>query len=230
MSLGKNLNIGSKKADDKSISTDENMDTKEVVKSEGEDVAKGSAAEDSKMQLINETAAAVQKIDQTGLGTALANDADLIREKENMIIVFPVGDEEYAISIDDVKEVVPLPPIASIPQVPAYILGVANVRGNVLAVLDLAEKFSHVKQEGEVVLGNFVLVVKSEEHSVAINVRDVPNTMTVSDAIIDSPGNIINHTALSMNHIKGIVKKDKRMIIWVDIQEIITQIELDEMN
>ena len=70
-----------------------------------------------------------------------------IGEDQVMLVVFPVGDEEYAMEIDEIKEVVPAPKLAPIPQTEKYVLGVGNVRGTVLAILDLAIKFGLKEKE-----------------------------------------------------------------------------------
>src|SRR6478752_3903251 len=63
------------------------------------------------------------------------------------LIIFKLGTEEYALSIDQIKEVVLTPRIARMPQTPSYIKGVANIRGSIIAILDLEQKFGIEKQE-----------------------------------------------------------------------------------
>ena len=57
------------------------------------------------------------------------------------IVVFRLGQEEYGLPIEQIKEVVITPNITRMPQTPAFVKGVANIRGNVIAILDLEEKF-----------------------------------------------------------------------------------------
>ena len=194
----------------------------------GSQLPVGQVLDAAKLQEINESVAAVST---TGGQQALKARGQVMLEEalsdsqKNMLIVFPVGEEEYAISIDDIKEVVPTPPIALIPQVPKYVRGVANVRGNVLAIIDLQLMFSkgdHVESD----LGKFVLVIKSEEMQFAINAVSVPNTMIVTQLDIDPPTNIINNSKKNTDYVKGIIKKDKRMIIWIDILELMENIDI----
>ncbi|MFY0625841.1 MAG: purine-binding chemotaxis protein CheW [Reichenbachiella sp.] len=234
MSIGKNIKVGGAKKSEKPKK--EMPQSKDKAKPEsspalGDESVKKTEllkTENEKLQKINESVAAVVA-DPVAVQRQEAS-SPMISEGQNMLIVFPVGDEEYAIAIDDIKEVVSTPPIAIIPQVPFYILGVANVRGNVLAVIDLAKKFS-TEGQGEVEKkGKFVLVIKSEEMQVAVNVINVPNTMIVKDSEVDAPTNVISHSNLGMNHIKGIIKRDKRMIIWIDIHEVMSQMQMDDLE
>ena len=61
---------------------------------------------------------------------------------KHQLIVFKLGTEEYALNIEQIKEVVITPNIANIPQTPSYIRGVANIRGTIIAIVDLNDKFN----------------------------------------------------------------------------------------
>ena len=62
-------------------------------------------------------------------------------------LTFFLGTSYYAVSVSEVREVVRLCPITSVPQMPDYIRGVINLRGSVLAVLDLRAKFQMASTE-----------------------------------------------------------------------------------
>ena len=72
-----------------------------------------------------------------------------IHEKLMQLIIFKLAGEEYGLSIDQIKEVVLTPRVAKMPQTPAYIKGVANIRGNIIAIMDLEQKFldAHLHSE-----------------------------------------------------------------------------------
>ena len=141
------------------------------------------------------------------------------------LIIFKLGKEEYAMNIDQIKEVVITPKVAKVPQTAAYIKGVANIRGNVIAIMDLEERFSLVDptqpQEIEMI-ANYTLVVESEEFKVGILVKEVPNTLSIRIADIDSSSDIIRYSALDERCIKGIVKSGDRMIIMIDMFELLS--------
>ncbi|SKC54290.1 chemotaxis protein CheW [Ohtaekwangia koreensis] len=141
------------------------------------------------------------------------------------IVVFRLGDEEYGISIDQIKEVVITPTITRVPQKPAFIKGVANIRGNIIAILDLEQKFGLQKTEETMPSNNnFTLVIDSNEYKMGVLVKEVPNTLTISssaveDFIFTGDGNV------EQSYIKGIVKLDKRLIIMIDIFKVLSQQE-----
>lgn len=142
--------------------------------------------------------------------------------KAMQIVVFKLGGEEYGMQIDQIKEVVITPSITKMPQSPKYIKGVANVRGNVIAVLDLEERFN--LERAIVQNGNgYTLVVESDELKMGLLVSDVPNTITVNASEVDTTVGIVGDASVEGNYVKGIVKTGKRLIILVDIFKVVDQ-------
>lgn len=141
-------------------------------------------------------------------------------EPKKMLVVFSVGEEEYALGIEQIKEVVPLPAISPVPQTKKYVLGVANVRGNVLAVVDMEERFG-LKTSKKETVHNYVIVIDNEDVKVAIVSHHVPETLTIAESQIDSSADIMRKSGSEQNFIKGVIKKDHRMIIFIDILEMI---------
>ena len=127
--------------------------------------------------------------------------------------VFKSGREEYAVSINLVKEVVPYPPLAHVPQMPDYIKGMANVRGNIYGILDLADFF---KIENTVE-PKYLLVLDVENYQMGIAIPDVPDTLMVSEDMIESLSASRLKSTIGQKYLKGIIKKDRRMIVLFDI-------------
>jgi purine-binding chemotaxis protein CheW len=137
------------------------------------------------------------------------------------IVVFKLGQEEYGMPIDQIKEVVITPTITKMPQTPEFVKGVANIRGNIIAILDLESKFglppvaSSGKRDN-----NFTLVIESEEHKMGVLVREVPNTLSIARTIIED--SVFTGESSEQNYITGIAKLDKRLIIMIDIFKVIS--------
>jgi purine-binding chemotaxis protein CheW len=139
-----------------------------------------------------------------------------IIEETVQLIVFKLGNEEYALPIDQIKEIVPTPGIAKMPQTPPYIKGVANIRGNIIAVIDLEEKFGLVQEDQKKREGNFTLVIESEEHKGGIVVREVPNTLNVKKSALSNSSNVVQYSSIEEDCISGIVKIGDRLVILLD--------------
>jgi len=159
--------------------------------------------------------------------TMMGEKKTSIEEKHSdrvQIIIVRFGEEEYGLSIDQVKEVVMAPNITKLPQTPSYIKGVANIRGNVIAIIDLNERFNGEGTSTELINKSnyYTLVFESDEYNVGILVKEVPNTMTVAKKDIEEATHIGNDsTALGNNYIKGIVKYENRLIILIDLYKVL---------
>jgi purine-binding chemotaxis protein CheW len=147
-------------------------------------------------------------------------------EQKSQLIVFRLGDEEYGLQIGQIKEVVPTPHITRLPQTPPYVKGVANIRGNIIAVVDLEEKFG-LKQESNEAANNYTLVVESDEVKMGVLVRELPNTLNVKQSQIEDSTNIIQDGTADQSYIKGIVKLEDRLIIMLDVFKTMSESELN---
>ncbi len=142
------------------------------------------------------------------------------------IVVFKLGQEEYGLHIDQIKEVVITPNITRMPQTPPYVRGVANIRGNVIAIFDLEDRFNLIKDGIQNNSNKYTLVVESEDVKLGLLVNEVPNTVSVNASDLDETVSIIHDANTESNYIKGIIKSGNRLIILIDIFRVIDQ----EMN
>ena len=158
-----------------------------------------------------------------------SNGSEGVQAHNMQIVVFKLGQEEYGLHIDQIKEVVITPTITQMPQTPTFVKGVANIRGNVIAMLDLEEKFGLVRsQETDRKGNNFTLVIESEDYKMGILVREVPNTLSISSTNIEDSVFTGEHQA-EQSYITGIVKLEKRLIIMIDIFKVINEKEAQQL-
>ena len=152
---------------------------------------------------------------------ATVQEKEEVAEVQNygteQVIVFKQGGEEYGLMIDQIKEVVLTPHITQMPQTPDYIKGVANIRGNIIAIIDLEEKFELNTKDQSADAHGYTLVVESDEYKVGILVNEVPNTLSVSEKDVEEAINVTNSSDTDQEYIKGIIKLDNRLIILIDI-------------
>jgi purine-binding chemotaxis protein CheW len=158
---------------------------------------------------------------------------DVQREAENhqkskeqselmQLIIFKLAGEEYGLSIDQIKEVVLTPRVARMPQTPSYIKGVANIRGSIIAIMDLEQKFGLgeglYEEDGK---QNYTLVVEDEAFKIGILVKEVPNTLTIEVDDIDKASTLIQYSTLDASCLMGVVNVGDRMIILIDMVKLI---------
>ncbi|TPE43224.1 chemotaxis protein CheW [Pontibacter mangrovi] len=145
------------------------------------------------------------------------------------LIVFKLGGEEYAIRIDQVKEVTLTPTITRMPRTPEYVKGVANVRGDIIAIIDLEKRFQIKPEPAEGVQNSFTLVVEADEYSIGVDVKEVPQSLNLPLTKIDKAPSFLQDVSVSENFIEGIAKIENRLIIVLDMHKILTQEEINQL-
>ena len=166
--------------------------------------------------------------EQVPASVADAVDSDV---DKHQLIVFKLGAEEYAIHIDQIKEVVLTPRVTKMPQTPSYVKGVANIRGSILSIVDLEEKFG-IQAGGEADeenAHNYTLVAESNDFNVGILVKEVPNTLSVMTSDIDETVNVVQNDAEEGNYVLGIVKIEERLVILIDLFQIMQTNDLSSV-
>ncbi|MEP0367964.1 MAG: chemotaxis protein CheW [Cyclobacteriaceae bacterium] len=140
--------------------------------------------------------------------------------KKVAVVVFLLGNQQYGVPIHDVKEVVNAPDISPIPQTQDYILGVANVRGSVISIVDAESRVSSSSTKDAKNTG-FVLVINSEEFQAGIKVKTVPKTVMIEEPSINKSASVLQNLTEDDEFIIGIAKHEDQMIFLVDILKMI---------
>ena len=152
-------------------------------------------------------------------------------EQNIHLIVFKLGTEEYGIRIEQVKEVTVTPEIARMPKTPPFIKGVANVRGDILAIMDLEERFgikpSLVDDQARNTYSSYTLVVEAKDYVIGVVVREVPQSLTLPVSRIDRSPSFLQDLNVHQHYIEGIGKLDNRIIIMLDMNRILNQQEIE---
>lgn len=181
------------------------------------------------------TVSGPDKAAETALASAKEGQASPEAAKEEMIhlIVFKLGAEEYGIKIDQVKEVTVTPNVTRMPRTPDFIKGVANIRGDIIAIMNLEERFGI----RSVPLANdvnphitYTLVIEAKEYSIGVIVREVPQSLNLSMTKIDKTPSFLQDINIHENYIEGIAKVNNRLIIVLDMYKILTQDEIRELK
>ena len=151
-------------------------------------------------------------------------DSDVLEQ----YCVFRSGSEYYGIPIELVKEVVICPVKSPVPQMPHYVTGMVNVRGNIYGVLDLKNFFQNDDTDDE--SSNYLLLLDHEEYQMGILIPGVPDTLTVSKTEIENLPASRLKSVTGQKYLKGIIKKNNQMIILFDILGMISNKKFVEVG
>jgi purine-binding chemotaxis protein CheW len=137
-------------------------------------------------------------------------------------LTFQLGEEEYGIEILRVQEIRGYAGVTPIPNMPAYIRGVMNLRGTVIPVVDLRARFAMPETE----YGKFtVIVVVTIREKVIGLVVDA-----VSDVLDGSPSQVRERPDLGaradLRFIGGIATVGEKLVVLLDIERLLTEDDL----
>ena len=142
------------------------------------------------------------------------------------LITFILGEEKYGLNILKVRELISFPEgLTRIPGMPDYIIGMFNLRGLVIPVMDLREKFKMSGEERHEF--SVIIIVEVEDKNIGLTVD------SVSDVIFVKEEDIQDTTDLAVNvdtkFIKGVAKTKDEMVILLDIDFLLSKAEFDTL-
>ncbi|MGA1861853.1 chemotaxis protein CheW [Deferribacter thermophilus] len=144
-------------------------------------------------------------------------DIDLVEEEVIQLVGFKLGDEEYAIDILKVQEIIRMVEITSVPRVDPFVLGVMNLRGKVIPVVDLRLRFNLDKSDFD--KNTRIIVVNFEKESIGFVVDEVTEVMRITKSIVEPTPPLVG--TIGQEYILGICKYNERLIILLDIDRVI---------
>jgi purine-binding chemotaxis protein CheW len=149
-------------------------------------------------------------------------DSDLLQ-----LVIFQLGGEEFGVDIMAVQEIIKMPEITAIPQAPEYVAGVINLRGKIIVVVSLGKKFdiqSCDKNEEYK-----VIVVELENQVIGMMVDSVSEVLRIPSSSVDPAPDIIK-SGVSSNYIQGVGKLDDRLLILLDLRNVLSDYETEELT
>ena len=149
-------------------------------------------------------------------------DVKALDGKQVHMIVFRIEQEEFALEISKVNEVVVTPNITRMPQAPKYVPGIATIRGKGVVTLDLAYKLGYVDSAEKLSERSaYTIVIKTERFTVGVLVPEVPVSQIVAGGRIQTADDSVSETSLDETYIKGLIRTGDRLIFYIDIDEMI---------
>ncbi len=147
-------------------------------------------------------------------------------DREGKYLTFSLADEEYGIGILKIKEIIGMMPITTVPQTPAFVKGVINLRGKVIPVIDLRLRFG--MESIDYTERTCIIVVEitgvSSTVQIGIVVDTVSEVLNVkNDEIEDTPA---FGTKLDTEYILGMAKMEGGVKILLDINRVLNADEI----
>ncbi|WP_137226501.1 chemotaxis protein CheW [Shewanella sp. MEBiC00475] len=141
-------------------------------------------------------------------------------------VTFKLDNETYGINVMQVQEVLRYTEIAPVPGAPDYVLGIINLRGNVVTVIDTRSRFG--LQSAELDDSTRIVIIEAEKQVIGILVDSVAEVVYLRRSEIDNAPNV--GTEESAKFIQGVSNRDNELLILVDLDKLLSDDEWVELT
>ncbi|MBU1078470.1 MAG: chemotaxis protein CheW [Spirochaetes bacterium] len=142
-------------------------------------------------------------------------------EAEIQLVVFTVKEVEYAININSIFQIIKYTEISPLPHAPMFIKGVINLRGKVIPVVDLRERF-----HSEAIVNTKrtrIILASIQDKEIGLIVDSVTDVIGIAGKQVEPPLPVIS--GLQIEFIEGIAKLKNKLIIIINIHRILSSSE-----
>jgi len=163
-----------------------------------------------------------KKMPDNGASTATDQEVILTREAVSeeicQLVIFTLAGEAFGLPIEEVESIIKPQAITIVPHARPYVVGVTNLRGTVLPVIDLRRRF-HLPS-GEESDDQRIVVVLFNEEKIGLRVDSVSQVLRLPLSSIEPPPPLVTAFVQSA-FVTGIAKVDERLVILLDLKKVL---------
>jgi len=152
--------------------------------------------------------------------------SDTGEEELHRWVTFKLDNEVYGVSVEEVREVLRYSDIAPVPGAPGFVVGIINLRGNVVTVIDTRNRFG--LRSVDVSDDSRIIIVDIEDQEVGVLVDSVAEVVDIDSNTIEATPNVGNED--TSRYITGVVSVDGELLILVDVKKLLTDEELADLS
>lgn len=148
---------------------------------------------------------------------------DTIREHSGgsgeliQLVSFMLGEEEFGVDVLKVREIIRMPEITRVPNTPHYVEGVINLRGKVIPVMSMRNRFGLEQRECDKQTRIMVMEVDSE--LMGFIVDSVSEVIRISEQEIQPPPAVVA-TGVDHECLSGIISQRERLLVLLDLEKV----------
>ena len=148
--------------------------------------------------------------------------AGLEARRGGKFLTFFLAGEEYGVEILKVHEIIGVLPVTRVPRTPEFVLGVINLRGKVIPIMDLRRKFG--MEPGEQTAESCIIVVQVNGVQIGAVVDRVSEVVAIAPADVEDPPSF--GADVETEYLLGLAKADGRVRLLLDIDRVLSTSEV----
>lgn len=141
-------------------------------------------------------------------------------------VTFRLAGETYGVNVMQVQEVLRYSEIAPVPGAPSYVIGIINLRGNVVTVIDTRHRFG--LEPGDTTDNTRIVIIEAEKHVVGMLVDSVAEVVYLRESEIETAPNVGNDE--SAKFIQGVCHKNDELLILIELNKLLTDDEWADLE
>ncbi len=142
------------------------------------------------------------------------------------LVTFSIGEEEFGVNILKVQEIIRTMEIAKVPRAPEFVEGVINLRGKVIAIIDLRRRFGLVPKAHD--KNTRIIVIEINNIIVGFVVDAVSEVLRIPASTVEPPPPVV--AGVDSDYISGVGKLQDRLLIMLDLDKLLSSEDMDLLN
>jgi len=148
-------------------------------------------------------------------------------EETKTYVIFKLGDGEFGVDVMNIKEVAKITTITRVPHSSNFIEGLINLRGSLVTVINLRKRF--IFEPEKMVVDSRIIIAELEDKPVGILVDATTEILRIPVSDIEATPEMVT-TEISKEYLKGVGKVGDRLIILLDLKQVLTKKEIEEIK
>ncbi len=161
----------------------------------------------------------------------LTRNEESVSEADDILqmIGFVVADELFCVDILMVQEIIKDTSITAIPDAPDFIMGIINLRGSIIPVIDLSKRLSLSRADQSAAPGGWILILKIGGRVTGFIVDRVTRVLKVPEGAVKPPPEM-GVSGLKNQYVSGVCKQDERLMAILDFNRILSVDEFKKIG
>lgn len=136
------------------------------------------------------------------------------------VVIFTLNGQKYAMDVFQTERIVEMQRITPLPRTEDYIKGITDLRGEITTVIDLKAKLRDEKIDD-----GMIVTLDTEDENIGVLVDRIIGIERIKETKVQDRDEFSEERNEVEQFIKGIIKRDEEITIWIDLNSLISQIE-----
>ncbi|MCF0242135.1 MAG: purine-binding chemotaxis protein CheW [Treponema sp.] len=145
------------------------------------------------------------------------------------LVTFRLGEEYYGVNIMDVKEIVKIQDVRTIPNAPYYVEGIINLRGEIIPIIDLHKRFRIQRTEmteDDLQDAGFI-ILNIENNKIGIIIDKIARVVSIKGEDVREPPQMVS--GIGTEYIEGVIRQENGYLIMLNIRKLFEGKELQKI-